>query len=115
MNERFSPAGLRRSALHDVPFHDFTDCHATTAPHARGSRAATFISGTERMPSGTVKFFNMDKGYGFIRPDDGTKDVFVHISAVEHSGLHGLQEGQKVTFELQPDKKGPKAVNLVVE
>ncbi len=67
------------------------------------------------MPSGTVKFFNMEKGFGFIRPDDGTKDVFVHISAVERSGLRGLQEGQKVTFELQPDKKGPKAVNLTVE
>lgn len=66
------------------------------------------------MPSGTVKFFNMEKGFGFIRPDDGTKDVFVHISAVERSGLRGLQEGQKVTFELQPDKKGPKAVNLTV-
>ena len=66
------------------------------------------------MTSGTVKFFNMDKGFGFIRPDDGTKDVFVHISAVERSGLRGLQEGQKVTFELQPDKKGPKAVNLTV-
>ena len=66
------------------------------------------------MPSGTVKFFNMDKGFGFIRPDDGTKDVFVHISAVERSGLRGLQEGQKVSFELQPDKKGPKAVNLSV-
>lgn len=66
------------------------------------------------MPSGTVKFFNMDKGFGFIRPDDGTKDVFVHISAVERSGLRGLEEGQKVNFELQPDKKGPKAVNLTV-
>lgn len=66
------------------------------------------------MPSGTVKFFNMDKGFGFIRPDDGTKDVFVHISAVERSGLRGLQEGQKVNFELQPDKKGPKAVNLTL-
>ena len=66
------------------------------------------------MPTGTVKFFNMDKGFGFIRPDDGTKDVFVHISAVERSGLRDLQEGQKVNFELQPDKKGPKAVNLTV-
>jgi len=66
------------------------------------------------MPSGIVKFFNMDKGFGFIRPDDGTKDVFVHISAVEGSGLRGLQEGQKVNFELQPDKKGPKAINLTV-
>lgn len=67
------------------------------------------------MPSGTVKFFNMDKGFGFIRPDDGSKDVFVHISAVERSGIRTLSEGQKVSFELQPDKKGPKAVNLKVE
>jgi CspA family cold shock protein len=66
------------------------------------------------MPTGTVKFFNMDKGFGFIRPDDGTKDVFVHISAVERSGLRGLEEGQKVNFDLQPDQKGPKAVNLTV-
>ena len=68
------------------------------------------------MPTGTVKFFNTEKGFGFIRPDDGSKDVFVHISAVEGSGLRGLQEGQKVSFELQPDKqgKGPKAVNLTV-
>ena len=67
------------------------------------------------MPSGTVKFFNTEKGYGFIRPDDGSKDVFVHISAVEQSGLASLAEGQKLNFELQPDKKGPKAVNLQVE
>ncbi len=64
--------------------------------------------------TGTVKFFNADKGYGFITPDDGAKDVFVHISAVQASGLDGLNEGQKVSFEVEPDKrgKGPKAVNL---
>ncbi|WP_292896756.1 cold-shock protein [Nitratireductor sp.] len=64
--------------------------------------------------SGTVKFFNQAKGYGFITPDNGEKDVFVHISAVQASGLQGLEDGQKVTFETEPDKrgKGPKAVNL---
>jgi len=64
------------------------------------------------MTTGTVKFFNTTKGYGFIAPDDGSKDVFVHISAVEASGMAGLQEGQKVNFEIEPDARGPKAVNL---
>ncbi len=64
--------------------------------------------------TGTVKFFNTDKGYGFIRPDDGTRDVFVHVSAVTSSGLGTLNEGQRVSFEIEDDKrgKGPKAVNL---
>jgi CspA family cold shock protein len=64
--------------------------------------------------SGTVKFFNHTKGFGFITPDGGGNDVFVHISAVQASGLPGLQDGQKVNFETEPDKrgKGPKAVNL---
>ena len=64
--------------------------------------------------TGTVKFFNTDKGYGFIRPDDGTRDVFVHVSAVTSSGLGTLNEGQRVSFEIEYDKrgKGPKAVNL---
>ena len=64
--------------------------------------------------TGTVKFFNTDKGYGFIRPDDGTRDVFVHVSAVTSSGLGTLNEGQRVSFDIEDDKrgKGPKAVNL---
>jgi CspA family cold shock protein len=64
--------------------------------------------------SGTVKFFNSEKGYGFIQPDDGGRDVFVHVSAVTNSGLGTLNEGQRVTFDVEPDKrgKGPKAVNL---
>lgn len=66
------------------------------------------------MISGTVKFFNTTKGFGFIQPEDGSRDVFVHISAVERSGLKTLLEGQKVRFEIQPDKKGPKAINLEV-
>ncbi|TBW34713.1 cold-shock protein [Siculibacillus lacustris] len=70
----------------------------------------------ERGPrqNGTVKFFNAEKGYGFITPDEGGADVFVHVSAVERSGLGTLDKGQKVSFETEPDKrgKGPKAVNL---
>ncbi|PYG28282.1 cold-shock protein [Pelagimonas varians] len=58
------------------------------------------------MPSGTVKWFNTTKGYGFIAPDDGGKDVFVHISAVERSGLTGLADDQKVNFELQENRDG---------
>lgn len=64
------------------------------------------------MITGTVKFFNTTKGYGFIAPEDGSKDVFVHISAVERSGMGPLVEGQKVNFEVQADPRGPKAVNL---
>ena len=64
--------------------------------------------------SGTVKFFNQSKGFGFITPDQGGKDVFVHVTAVERSGLGSLDEGMRVSFETEPDKsgKGPKAVNL---
>ena len=57
------------------------------------------------MSIGTVKWFNSTKGFGFIQPEDGGKDVFVHISAVERSGLGGLGEGQKISFELQRDRK----------
>ena len=57
------------------------------------------------MATGTVKWFNGQKGYGFIQPDDGGKDVFVHISAVQRSGLTALDEGQKVTYELVTDKR----------
>ncbi|MEM7302922.1 MAG: cold-shock protein [Pseudomonadota bacterium] len=60
------------------------------------------------MTTGTVKFFNTDKGYGFIEPEDGSKDAFVHISAVERSGLTTLSEGQKVEYELVADKRSGK-------
>jgi CspA family cold shock protein len=59
--------------------------------------------GEEKMATGTVKWFNGQKGFGFIEPSDGSKDVFVHISAVERAGLGGLAEGQKVQFELKTD------------
>jgi len=65
------------------------------------------------MSTGTVKWFNAQKGYGFIQPDDGSKDVFVHISAVEAAGLRGLNEGQKLTFEVERGRAGKTAaVNL---
>ena len=61
------------------------------------------------MNKGTVKWFNEQKGFGFIQPDDGSKDVFVHISAVERAGMSGLNEGQKVSFELRADRKSGKS------
>lgn len=66
------------------------------------------------MQVGTVKFFNEQKGYGFIAPDGGGKDVFVHVSAVERSGMRGLVEGQKVAFDVETDRRSGKlaAVNL---
>ncbi len=60
------------------------------------------------MSTGTVKWFNAQKGFGFIQPDDGTKDVFVHISAVERAGFNDLREGQKISFELTTDRRSGK-------
>jgi cold shock protein len=67
----------------------------------------------DTMSEGTVKWFNAKKGYGFIQPSDGSKDVFVHISAVERAGLSGLNEGQKLTFDLEQGQRGKtSATNL---
>jgi cold shock protein len=65
-----------------------------------------------KMATGTVKWFNGQKGFGFIQPDDGGKDVFVHISAVEAAGLRGLNEGQKISYELVTEKGKTSAGNL---
>lgn len=68
------------------------------------------------MATGTVKWFNPTKGYGFIQPEDGSNDAFVHISAVERAGLQSLREGQKVEYELVPGRNGKSsAENLIVQ
>jgi CspA family cold shock protein len=68
------------------------------------------------MQTGTVKFYNDQKGYGFIQPDDGTKDVFVHATALERAGINGLREGQKVSFDTQEDRRtGKIAVGNIQE
>ncbi len=66
------------------------------------------------MATGTVKWFNAQKGYGFIQPADGSKDVFVHISAVERAGLRGLREGQPVSFEVTTERGKQAATNIVL-
>jgi CspA family cold shock protein len=80
-------------------------------------RGAVLVWGADKsennaMASGTVKWFNAQKGYGFIQPDDGSKDVFVHITAVERAGLSDLNEGQKVSFDLEERPRGTSATNL---
>jgi CspA family cold shock protein len=87
-------------------------CHRRQADGSPDQRTGEGV--LPRAQTGTVKFFNTTKGFGFITPDGGAKDVFVHISAIEASGLRTLVDGQKVTFDVEPDRmgKGPKAVNL---
>ena len=75
------------------------------------ARAFNNVKGT-MMPVGTVKFFNTQKGFGFIQPDDGSKDVFVHISAVEKAGMRSLAEGQKVSYEIVTERGKQAAGNL---
>ena len=67
------------------------------------------------MPTGTVKWFNTQKGYGFIQPDEGGADVFVHITALEKSGLRGLNEGQKIQYDIQNDPKKGKAAAVNIQ
>ncbi|MCQ8278845.1 cold-shock protein [Acetobacteraceae bacterium KSS8] len=67
------------------------------------------------MPTGTVKWFNVQKGYGFLQPDDNSKDVFIHITAVEQAGIKSLNDGQKLGYELETGKQGKvSAVNLKI-
>jgi CspA family cold shock protein len=83
-------------------------------PEKRGSASVTSRKGAQIMPNGTVKWFNATKGFGFILPDDGGKDVFVHITAVQKVGLQGLKENQKVSFDVASERGKPAAINLKV-
>jgi CspA family cold shock protein len=80
----------------------------------RGGASAATTKGARVMPNGTVKWFNATKGFGFILPDDGGKDVFVHITAIQKVGLQGLKENQKVAFEVASERGKPAAINLRV-
>jgi len=87
-----------------------------------GKRGGVFVAygaqvrkgGLQNMPQGTVKWFNGDKGYGFITPDDGSDDLFVHYSAITGSGFRSLEEGAKVSYEATRGKKGMQAENVSV-
>jgi cold shock protein len=108
---RFAFADCRRTLQTFLSKHR----EAEFRPHFRvsGSRAAMSVKG-HAMTTGTVKFYNDMKGFGFIQPDDGGKDVFVHATALERAGLRGLAEGQKVSFDTAEDRRSGKvAVNNI--
>ena len=103
---------LTRERVPDEP-KTFPSSYSCFCGRPRMSRGRNSHGSKEiNMTIGTVKFFNSSKGFGFIAPDDGGKDVFVHVSAVEAAGLRTLNEGQKVKFDIQPDARGSKAANL---
>ncbi len=85
---------------------------ATAAPGSHGAGPA-YTSGRNTIATGTVKWFNSEKGFGFIEQDGGGADVFAHYSAIATSGFRELQEGQKVSFEITQGQKGPQAANIV--
>jgi CspA family cold shock protein len=85
---------------------------AAFAVGVRTDQHAPVSEGERRMPTGTVKWFNPDKGFGFIQPQDGGKDVFVHITAVQAAGLQSLNENQKVTYEVVTERGKQAAANL---
>jgi len=73
------------------------------------ARFSAYLERSVLMSQGTVKWFNATKGYGFIQPDDGSKDVFVHISAVERAGMQGLNDGQKISYDVITDRRTGKS------
>src|SRR6185312_10944994 len=108
-------AGGVREAVRPL-LSPFANVRPSRRAGGAGGRATTGKGSFPMAMAGTVKFFNAERGYGFIKPDDGGRDVFVHVTAVERAGLKSLAEGQRISFDVEPDKKGkgPKAVNLVI-
>jgi CspA family cold shock protein len=86
-----------------------TSSRYCNTPDPRYGRGAGAITEDTNLPKGTVKFFNQDKGFGFIQPEDGSGDSFVHISAVQRSGLESLREGQKVGYDVVQDRRSGKS------
>jgi len=94
------------------------DLFDSTAAYIFASGHNIFLGGFPTMNHGTVKWFNNEKGYGFISNDDGSGDVFVHFSAIQGTGFRTLEEGQKVTYDTEPDPKDAgkmRAINVVAE
>jgi cold shock protein len=91
---------------------NFLPCNTVKPVPPRHPAWVEINAGKLSMTIGTVKFFNTTKGFGFIAPEGGGKDVFVHATAVEMAGMRSLAEGQRVSFDVQPDARGSKAVNL---
>jgi CspA family cold shock protein len=91
---------------------NFLPCDRQSLRPGRHSADPEINAGSTSMTIGTVKFFNTSKGFGFIAPEGGGKDVFVHATAVEAAGMRSLTEGQKVSFDIVPDARGAKAANL---
>jgi cold shock protein len=85
---------------------------ATPMASRRSSAQATTLNGPSVEETGTVKWFNAERGYGFIAPNSGGKDVFVHVSALERSGIQGLSEGQSVVVDVVEGRKGPEAARI---
>jgi len=104
---------LRFSAALTQVISKNSDVFDLCTPHRRGIAASK--AKEARMATGTVKFFNTQKGFGFIQPTDGSKDVFVHVSAVERAGLRTLVEGQKVSFDIVTERGKTAAGNLKAE
>jgi cold shock protein len=106
------PASLEACPLTSTKYRD----EGCVRVHKLALHLTTTKLKDDQMNTGTVKWFNEQKGYGFVQPDNGSKDVFVHISAVERAGLRTLKEGQKISFEIVTDKRTGKssAGNLAV-
>jgi len=106
-------AGLLQFA--SVAFQSYREPSPQDHPHVHGVREEHgFTEGARQMAQGTVKWFNSEKGFGFIAPDDGSKDVFVHFSAISGNGYKSLDENQRVEFDTTQGQKGPQAENLRV-
>jgi CspA family cold shock protein len=106
-----NPPSLNRAPGRDSPHFQILMSQRPLAPSEHFVRSEPDAK-EPVMAIGTVKFFNINKGFGFVSPDGGDKDVFVHATAVEAAGMRSLQEGQRVSFDIQPDARGSKASNL---